>query len=116
MLFLRYAVALLLGVCASSSFATTLVALWTPEKLVIGADSLVVTTEGPAKASACKISHEGSTLFAMSGLVEDSSAGLNVSALARDTARQGGSMPAKIERFTGSIKPKLGKAIGGLKL
>ena len=93
------AVLIVSALCATSASATTLVALWTPEKLLLGADSLMVVTQGSGRASACKISHEGSTFFAMSGLVEDSAAGLNVGDAARDAARQGGPMPAKVEWF-----------------
>jgi hypothetical protein len=95
--------------------ATTLVALWTPDRVVLGADSLVVLNEGLPKASGCKIAHEGSTFFALSGLVEDQATGLSVQAAATEAARQGGEMPATIGRFVIDVTPKLAKALDLLK-
>jgi hypothetical protein len=59
--------------------ATTLVAVWSPERLILGADSLMVTDT--AKASACKIEHEGPIYFALSGLVQDRTAGFDLAPL-----------------------------------
>src|SRR5688500_10046319 len=89
--------------------ATTLVALWTPERVVLGADSLVVLDQGLPTASGCKIAQVGATFFALSGLVEDQSAGLSVRALASEAAKQGGEMPATIGRFVTDVTPKLSK-------
>ena len=95
--------------------ATTLVALWTPDRVVLGADSLVVLNQGLPAASGCKIAQEGSTFFALSGLVEDQAAGLSVRTAASDAAKQGGEMPATIGRFVTDVTPKLAKALDLLK-
>ena len=83
--------------------------------MLIGADSLVVLDQGATAVSACKISQEGSTFFALSGLVEDRVAGLSVAAVARDATRSGASMPAKIRRFVEDVRPKLMNALDALK-
>src|ERR1051325_3988410 len=64
--------------------ATTLVALWTPEKILIGADSRVVLGQA-ASAEACKIAHSGSTWFAVAGLVADPDSGFSVGDLLRSS-------------------------------
>src|SRR3712207_4403907 len=71
--------------------ATTLVALWTPDRVVLGADSMVVTN-GPASYDACKIVHAGGTWLAVSGLVTDEAAGYQLGPLARMALDQPGSM------------------------
>ena len=64
----------LLGFAALCLNATTVVAVWSPEKLVLGADSLVLTNQ-PGPATGCKIGREGSAYFAVIGLAEDAAAG-----------------------------------------
>lgn len=55
---LRGALPLLL--CATHLGATTLVAVWSPDQLIIGADSSVITSLGAVaiQASACKIGQQ----------------------------------------------------------
>ena len=75
----------LLAVLAGVSFAasaTTLVALWSPDRLLLAADSNVITNDPNLLGTACKISEDGSIFYAFSGLVEDSSVGYDVAALA----------------------------------
>ena len=61
--------------------ATTLVALWSPERLLIAADSNVITNMPNVLGTACKISQDGPIYYAFSGLVEDKKAGYNVEVL-----------------------------------
>ena len=73
----------------------------------------MVTDQG--SAAACKISREGSTLFAMSGLVHDRAAGLDVAALARGVAKGSFDIPEKVDRFVADVQPGLQSAVNNLK-
>lgn len=94
--------------------ATTLVAVWTPDQLLIGADSNVVTNAG-IEASACKIAEQGSTLYAFSGLVEDQSAGYEIGPIAKDAIAAGTTITDRITRFNESVRAPLTKALEALK-
>lgn len=67
--------------------ATTIVALWSPERLLLAAGRKVITNPPNDLNTACKISEDGSTFFAFSGLVQDDSAGYDVAALAHCVSR-----------------------------
>jgi hypothetical protein len=97
-------------VCTS----TTLVALWTPEKVILAADSRV-THEAGVVADACKIEHSGSTWIAVSGLVSDPSTGFSLGPLARPALMQGKSMKEQIARFADAVQPGLTRAVDGLR-
>jgi hypothetical protein len=99
---------LVLGLIGQAQ-STTLVAVWTPERLLLGADSLVVTDAAPTEA--CKIAHEGATFFALSGLVEDRTAGFQLAPLARRALHRSGSMEEKLQSFLGSVRHPLARAV-----
>ena len=93
--------------------ATTLVAVWSPERLILGADSLMVTDT--AKASACKIEHEGPIYFALSGLVQDRTAGFDLAPLARAAMKESGAMAEKLNAFVARVRSPLSKAVLAVK-
>jgi hypothetical protein len=97
--------------------ATTLVAVWTPDQLVIGADSSVITTLGgrAVKTSACKINQEGSTFYAFSGLVEDQGIEFNVATLAQRAVQSGAGLADRVERFKQITREPLARAVARLK-
>ena len=95
--------------------ATTLVAIWSPNQLLIGADSNVVTSVPNVLGTACKISQLGSTYFAFSGLVEDKTVGYNVSALAQEAADSSGTLSDRMNRFVTVLRDPLAKAVASLK-
>ncbi|MBI3279886.1 MAG: hypothetical protein HYZ57_08610 [Acidobacteria bacterium] len=111
MFMLRFAAGL--SVCASLAPATTLVAIWTPDRVLLGADSLV-TTNQQAPASGCKIAQAGSTYFALSGLSRDDAAGFAAAPLATEAARQG-TMPEKVAAFVKLARGPLTRAVDGLR-
>jgi hypothetical protein len=112
---MRAAVPALLLAAASAVHATTLVAVWTPERLLLGADSLVFTgVPGPA-AAGCKITHQGDTYFALSGLVEDRSVNFDLAPLTRDAMKLTGSMDQKLAAFVRLARPGLARALAGVK-
>jgi hypothetical protein len=91
--------------------ATTIVALWSPEGLYLASDSRVVTNQRTAESSACKIAHEGSTFFALSGLVQDDSISLDANRVARDSVAGAGDIQEKIRRFADSMRGDLTRAV-----
>jgi hypothetical protein len=93
---------------------TTLVALWTPDRIVLGADSMVVS-DGPAAYDACKIVNAGGTWLAVSGLVTDTGAGFELGPLARLALAPPGTMKEKLARFAASVQPHLQRAYEGLR-
>jgi hypothetical protein len=94
--------------------ATTIVALWSPEGLSLAADSRVVTNFPSTSVSACKITHEGSTFFALSGLVQDDSVQLDANRVARAAVREAVPIEAKINRFADAMRPDLARAVSTL--
>ena len=98
--------------------ATTLVAVWAPDQLIIGADSTAITNLGgiSVQASACKISQQNSTFFAFSGLAEDESTGFKVAPLAQKAVEEGASLKDRIARFAGIVRGPLSKALDRVKL
>jgi hypothetical protein len=94
--------------------ATTIVALWSPEGLYLATDSRVVTNLASAPSTACKITHEGSTFFALSGLVQDDSVRLDANRVAREAVRHVAPMEAKINRFADGMRDDLARAVSML--
>jgi hypothetical protein len=112
---MRAAVPALLLAAVSAVHATTLVAVWTPERLLLGADSLLYTGAPGAAAHACKIAREGDTYFALSGLVEDGDANYQLAALTREAMKLTGSMDARLAAFRQLVRPGLARALAGVK-
>lgn len=103
-----------LGVaCAAASSATTLVALWSPHGLLLGADSRV-TTDFSGKTvvgTACKIGRQDSSFFAFSGLVDDRITNYHVESLAQEAIAQGGEVEAQLSRFLELAEGPLSRAV-----
>ena len=96
--------------------ATTLVAVWSPQKLVIGADSSVVTNLPNVLGCGCKISRDGESLYAFSGLVEDRLAGYNVQALAHEAVRSSPDLSIEVSHFVALARDPLARAVAAVKL
>lgn len=94
--------------------ATTLVAIWSPDKLLIGADSNVITNVPNVLGTACKISRDGSTFYAFSGLVEDSTAGYDIEALAHQAVQGPGDLSIHLNHFLELARDPLTKALTAL--
>jgi hypothetical protein len=102
---------------ATAASATTLVAVWAPDQLIIGADSAVIYDLGgvAVHGSACKIGRQESTFFAFSGLVDDYSTGFEAAPLAEKAAREGGSLKDRIAIFAELVRDPLAEALARLK-
>jgi 20S proteasome alpha/beta subunit len=70
--------------------ATTIVALRSPEGLLLAADSNVITNVPNVLGTACKISEDGSISYAFSGFVADRNAGYDADGAGRNAAPAGG--------------------------
>lgn len=106
---LRYAIVAAISVPFLS--ATTLIAIWSPSRLLIGADSNVITSMPDIVGSGCKITQDGSTFFAFSGLVEDKSVGYNVAAIARQASETQGTLSQRMEQFVSLVNDPLTRAV-----
>jgi len=95
--------------------ATTLVALWSPERLLIAADSNVITNMPNVLGTACKISQDGPIYYAFSGLVEDKRAGYNVEMLAHEAAQGPGDLSIHLNHFLEAARDPLTRAVAEVK-
>jgi hypothetical protein len=112
---MRPVVPALLLAAVSVAQATTLVAVWTPERLLLAADSLVYTGAASPAARACKIDQEGSTFFALSGLVEDHGVNFHLAPLTRNAMKLSGPMDQKLAAFRQLVRPGLTRALAAVK-
>jgi hypothetical protein len=102
--------------CPIPASATTLVAWWTPQRLLIAADSRVVDdARRTLNDQACKIVQSGSLFYASSGLVEDREAGLSVAAAVQASAAVGDSAAVRLEAFLTVVRPPLERALAGFR-
>lgn len=109
----RLAVLVCALLCASAR-ATTLVAIWSPQQLLLGADSRVVDDQRQPLHNACKIVQQGNLFLAFSGLAEDPATGFTAAALARESLRQAGTLGERLAHFAGSARAPLQRAVTGL--
>jgi hypothetical protein len=113
---LRIAAVAILG--GAVSHATTLVAVWSPEHLLIGADSMVttVTNHGlPLQGSACKIAHQGSSYFAFAGLVEDLTTNYRADTLAHQAFAAAGTLEERLRHFAELVHGPLVRTLAQVK-
>ena len=100
----------MLQFCAN---ATTIVALWTPDRILMAADSRALLGTS-AFVDTCKIGHTGSTWFAVAGLITDATSGYALG----NSLHQAMSTPAglsdKVDRLITTVQPQLTTAIAGI--
>jgi hypothetical protein len=94
--------------------ATTLVALWTPDRIVLGADSRVITDVGSSQA--CKIGLSGDVWMAASGLVAEARSGYLVGPIARRALGDSGPLQGRVERFVEAVQQPLAQAVAALRV
>lgn len=90
--------------------ATTIVAVKTPNEIVIGADSKVTDTFGNAFANqACKIVQAGNLFFAYEGLARDRRTGFDIAKIAAQSLQLKPNATAveKVSIFTGFVTSQL---------
>ncbi len=95
--------------------ATTLVALWTPDQVIPGADSLMLTNVPGVRGNACKIGQAGSTFFAFSGLVDDPSAGFSARAAAERAIGEKSDLNGRMEQFLALAHEPLARALDAVR-
>ena len=105
----------LLAVGFSFASATTLIAIWSPQRLLIGADSRVITNIPNVLGNACKIEQTGSTYYAFNGLVADKTAGYNIESLAREAVQGTGDLSAHMHHFLDLAREPLARAVAAVK-
>lgn len=112
MLFRSFAV---LAVVSAMAPATTLVALWSPDRLLIAADSNVITNMPNVLGTACKISQDGPIFYAFSGLVEDKTVGYNIEMLAHEASQGPGDLSVHLTHFLELAHDPLARAVAAVK-
>ncbi len=102
---------------ASIAPATTLVAVWSPHELLLGADSTVTTnlTSGLRFGSACKIESQNSSFFAFSGLVDDRVTGYRADRFAQEAIRLRGTVEQRLQRFVDLTSGPLAQSVALVK-
>lgn len=86
---------------AGNGHATSIVALRSPDSVVIAADSLLTirnTAGADIRKSECKIFQSGDLFYSFSGFYKDPARAFDVSSLVSEILRQGGSFDAVSER------------------
>jgi hypothetical protein len=101
---------------ASSLRATTLVAVWTPERILLAADSRVVDDELHPGVDACKIAQSGGTYYAVAGLAEDPITGYRIDRLAERALGGAREMPEKLNALVALVRSPLQRAVDQLKI
>jgi hypothetical protein len=109
---MKWAAVLCLAVV--SVHGTTLVALWTPDRIVLGADSRVVTDIG--SSDACKIGHSGDVWMAASGLVVEARTGYSLGTVARRALGDSGPLQLRVGRFVEAVQRPLEQAVAALRV
>jgi hypothetical protein len=102
----RYpAVALLLLVPAAAK-ATCAIAVWTPDRIIIAADSketILNPDRGPVSFNECKIRRIGAYYAAVSGVTEHRRTGFDVWRILEESVRGAGSVPDAAEAAAAAI-------------
>lgn len=94
---------------------TSVVALWTPGEIVVGADSKTITGRGAGR-STCKIAQlEDSFFFAAAGLNTEPKTGFELGRIVRQAFEQPGTMREKVDDFESLVDAPLTAALQRLK-
>lgn len=94
---------------------TSVVALWTPDEIVVGADSKTITGRGAGR-STCKIAQlEDSFFFAAAGLNTEPKTGFELAKIVRQAFAQPGTMREKVDDFESLVDTPLTAALQRLK-
>lgn len=90
--------------------ATTIVAIWSSDRIVIAADSRRTSLLDGSYAQVCKIRNEGSVWYATAGLYEASIEGFNISKIVHEVYLES---PVKehLLGFTMYLSPAIGQAL-----
>ncbi len=94
--------------------STTIVALWTPEQVVIAADSLTRVGDhqlGGLARSSCKIVQVSNMFYALAGLPEDPETGFSAHDAVVVAARTPGKLIDKMKVFHTTVLPELRRAL-----
>ena len=94
--------------------ATTIVALWTPDRILIAADSRA-SIGTSASVDTCKIGHSGRTWFAVAGLITDGASGYALGDSLKQALATSAGLSDKVDdRLIPAVSPQLTTAIAGI--
>lgn len=104
-----------LGAALPASGQTSVVALWTPDEIVVGADSKTITGRGAGRSS-CKIAQlDDASFFAAAGLNTEPKTGFDLAKIVRQAFQQPGTMREKVDDFESLADAPLTAALQRLK-
>lgn len=101
---------LMLQLCAN---ATTIVALWTPDRILMAADSRAIIGTS-SSVDTCKIGHSGPTWFAVAGLITDTASGYALGDSLKQALATSAGLTDKVDRLITTVQPKLTTAVAGI--
>ncbi len=98
---------------ACAAYGTTLVAIWSPDQVLLGADSQVTASSasGIRISTACKIGRQNSSFFAFSGLVDDRISGYSVDQPAHEALAMRGTVSQRLDRFVDLVSEPLARSV-----
>lgn len=111
---MRSLTAMLLCIVASSSAATTTVAIQAEDAIYIGSDSLLNELGGVHRRG-CKIGANNDVVWGASGILEFPTAHFNVLSIAASAMSQPGGIDVEIAKFERDAVPPLTEILNGLK-
>lgn len=98
---LLYSILLAQSICAGNCFATSIVAIRSPDSVVIAADSLLTIRNGAGKDSTrseCKIFQSGKIFFSFTGFYKEPGSGFDIVSIVSDTLKQGESFGVAVDK------------------
>jgi hypothetical protein len=104
---------LLLGVfiLPPDARATTIVAVRTPDSVLLGTDSKMTAADGAAVAGQCKIATANGVYWAVANLKKDEEHNFDLDEIAAAAMRGPGSVAARIAGFERAVPPKLAEVL-----
>jgi hypothetical protein len=95
---------------------TAVVAVYTPNRVVLGADSLAITKVTNTRRVGCKIFQFGSVFMAMAGIHKDQGASYYPETYAKNAAESGGSIKDIADRFSRVELKEFGKYVSEMRM
>jgi hypothetical protein len=98
---LLYSILLAQSICAGNCFATSIVAIRSPDSVVIAADSLLTIRNGAGEDTTraeCKIFQSGKIFFSFTGFYKEPGSGFDIVSIVSDTLKQGESFGVAVDK------------------
>jgi hypothetical protein len=101
---------------AGRAYATTVIAVWTPSAIIMGADSLTHTLDDTKRWSVCKIGRADRIVWSQTGIVGNPDFGFDLQRLAGEAMAGSGSLDAKVLRIESAIASALAEIVEDIRV